>query len=101
MDNTTITMITDFVKNNTMTLTVIVLVVWSSLFVLGLVFRLVVGLIGWIGYYVVAAIPGTVTYYVTHHFFGHATDQATGQAIVTALLIGLIGSLTGLSGSSE
>jgi hypothetical protein len=100
VDATTITSIIDFIQNNLATMLVVLVAGWLSLFVLRVLFMLVVHLIGWMGYYVVAALPGAITYYATHHLLGHGTDQATWQAIATAVLIGLVANVFGLSDNS-
>lgn len=95
MDQATMNTILNYVQANYMSLIAGAAVVWVSLIVLRTLLRAVMGVWGWIGSYIVGAIPGALMYAIDYYVFHVKPDEATVQAAVAALLVGMIGQVIG------
>lgn len=68
---------------------------WLFLVVLKGLFRATKAAIGWIGPIMISAIPGAATWFITNSLFGHGTEMASAAGITTAVIIGVVGNMTG------
>lgn len=63
---------------------------WISLKILKLMFLMAKKTIGWVGPYIMAAIPAAGAYFITYTLFGVGISEASISGFLTALIIGTV-----------
>jgi hypothetical protein len=68
----------------------VAVMIWLSWVLLKWLFLGAKALIGWVGPFIVGALPGTGIFLITHSVFGYGVTEASVGSLITAFVLGAV-----------